>query len=251
MKPLILLLAGLLLFPCAPAQEAPLQSSEKELTTLDMPQWLIEFSNLPGDQRENYLRNFAQAKLAFQEGRWTDCYSHLANCELIFNKNPNVWNLRASCLMEQKFFDEAAAELQKAQQAMPHDPVTVLNLASLHMATGQYEKSIEVIDELWLRLPEDSPSELTDVLTYRKLLAMIQLGRLDEAKKLIRHVNALSDTPLYYYSRAAISLAEGNKQEAARCLRIVKRIFTKGNTLVPYQRALELSRLGTTSETPH
>lgn len=244
LKRILLLLTGLLLLPCTTLAQQGQNAADEETTTHDMPAWLVEFSNLPREDREQYLRAFTNAKIAFQQGQWVACYGYLADCEMIFIGNPNVWNLRASCLMEQKFFDEAAAELEKVRKALPDDPVTVLNLANLHMATGRSEESIAVIDSLLPRLPEDAPAELVDVLTYRKLLSLVLLGRIDEAKKLVAHLNALSDTPLYYYSRAAFSLAEGNTMEASRNLRVARSIFAKGNSLVPYQRALELSRLG-------
>ena len=114
LKPALLLFLLLCLLPVPCAQGAAGRPADrKELTTLDMPEWLIEFSNLPGKQREQYLQNFSKAKLAYQKGEWVVCYSALADCEMIFKDNPNVWNLRACCLMEQKFLDEAAAELME------------------------------------------------------------------------------------------------------------------------------------------
>lgn len=253
LKPALLLFLLLCLLPVPCAQGAAGRPADrKELTTLDMPEWLIEFSNLPGKQREQYLQNFSKAKLAYQKGEWVVCYSALADCEMIFKGNPNVWNLRACCLMEQKFLDEAAAELEKARRALPHDPVTELNVANLHLASGRYKESLEIIDSLMPGLQDTSPAELIDVLIFRKVLALVLMNRIDEAEKLVRHLNALSDTPLYYYSRAAICMAEGRKPEALRSLRVVQSIFAKGNSLIPYQRAFELSRLAESAQqTPH
>ncbi len=246
LKRFYILLIALLLLPCAPAQEAPLQ---EEPTVHDMPQWLIDFSNLPREVRENYLETFNKAKLAYQRGEWVACYGYLADCEMIFNGNPNVWNLSASCLIEQKYFDEAAVQLEKVLKVMPDDSVAVMNQANLYLATGRYAESIAVIDRLLSELPPAAADELANVLTYRKLLAMLRQGKTAEAKKLVAHLNAFSDTPLYYYSQAAFYLAENKKVEAARSLRSASNIFFKSTTLTSYQRALELSQLAET-DTP-
>ena len=243
LKRAYILLLTLLLLPCAPAQEAPV---EDEPTIHDMPQWLIDFSNLTREEREAYLTTFNKAKQAYQRGEWVACYGYLADCEMIFNGNPNVWNLSASCLIEQKYFDEAAVQLEKVLKVMPNDSVAVMNQANLYLATERYAESIAVIDRLLLELPPDTPSELTDVLTYRKVLALVLLDKTPEAKKLVAHLNAFSDTPLYYYSQAAFYLAEDKKVEAARSLRSVGKIFAKSASLASYQRALELSRLAAT-----
>lgn len=246
-KASFLLIALLSTAAVTTAQESLSATHREELTTMDMPQWLVDFSNLPRDDREQYLRAFNNAKRAYQQGQWVACYGFLADCEMIFNQNPNVWNLRACCLMEQKYLDEAAAELEKVRKVLPNDPVTVLNLANLHLATGKHEESIEVIDNLLPRLPENAPAELRNVLIYRKVLSLVLLNRTEDAREVVKHLTALSDTPLYYYSQAAFALAEGNKMGASRYLRIAHNIYSKGNSTVPYQRALELSQLGSTA----
>ena len=110
-----ILLALALLMPPSPAQDKPLADS----TTENLPEWLVKFSNLPRKDREQYLQAFNNAKAAYQNGQWVICISYLADCEIIFRHNPNVWNLRACCLMEQKYFEEAERELLRLREAVP------------------------------------------------------------------------------------------------------------------------------------
>ena len=243
---LILMLALAALAPVATAQEAPLPQDNQ--STAQLPQWLIDFSNLPRNDREQYLRAFNNAKQSYQQGQWVACIGYLADCEMIFRGNPNVWNLRACCLMEQKFFDEAAAELERVRKALPNDPVTAMNLANMHMARGHYKESISTLNELRDMLPFETPKELLHVLDFRELLCHVMLGQEAEARKLVAGLSPISDTPLYYYSQAVFALAANNRIEASRNLRVANSIFSKGNITVPYQRALELS--GITNRQP-
>lgn len=243
---LTLMLALVSLVTVSSAQEAPLRQQED--TVEQLPQWLIDFSNLPRNDREQYLRAFNNAKQAYQQGQWVACIGYLADCEMIFRANPNVWNLRACCLMEQKFFDEAAAELERVRKALPSDPVTAMNLANMHMARGRYKESISTLNELRDMLPFETPKELLHVLDFRELLCHVMLGQEAEARKLVEGLSPISDTPLYYYSQAVFALAANNRIEASRNLRVANSIFSKGNITVPYQRALELS--GITNRQP-
>lgn len=236
---LSLILAFFALLPHAPAQQPP--QAQQTSTVAELPEWLVNFSNLSRNDREQYLRAFNNAKHAYQQGQWVACIGYLADCEMIFRGNPNVWNLRACCLMEQKYLDEAAEELEKVRKALPDDPVTAMNLANIRMARGQYEESITTLHELRRMLPYETPAELLNVLDFRELLCRIMLGQEEEARAIVKNLSPISDTPLYYYSQAAFALARGNRMEASRHLRTVSSIFSKGNLSVPYQRALELS----------
>ena len=235
---LLLLLA--LLQPASQAQSFPLPQTTKQAGP-QLPDWLLQFSNLPREDREQYLRAFNNAKLAYQQGEWVTCIGYLADCEIIFRHNPNVWNLRACCLMEQRFFEEAEEELQRVLKVQPDDPVTVMNLATLQLALRRFQDSINTLQNLRSMLPYDTQEELLQVLDFREFLCLIMLDRTAEARELVKGLTPISDTPLYYYSQAVFAMVAGNRQEAARMLRIASSIFAKGNILVPYQRALEHS----------
>lgn len=240
MKRLYIVLIGLLLLPFASAQEEPQQ---EEQTVNQMPQWVLDFSNLSRETREAYQISFNKAKIAYQRGEWIACFSHLADCEMIFNSNPNVWNLYVSCLIEQKHFADAEQQLRKVLIVIPNDPVAQMNLANLYLGTGRYTECIEAIDNMLLNLSIHKDIELINVLNYRKVLALIKQGKPQDAKKLVAHLNAFSDTPLYYYSQAAFYLAQNKKTEASRSLRSANNIFSKSAMLIPYQRALNVSGL--------
>lgn len=250
----ILLLAGLLMAaPLCQAQAAARQTSAEQGVE-EIPGWLIDFSNLEPEKRDTYVAHFNNAKQAYHQSQWIECIAQLAECEIIVRGNPNVWNLRASCLLEQKYFKEAEQELQRVLQVMPHDPVTIMNLANVHLACGRYEESLKLIiplrDTLYLQHSDD---ELLYVLDYRALLCYLKLGQLDKVKAIASSVSPMADTPLYYYAKASMDLASGNRSEAIHNLNVVERIFANNRACIPYQRALEISGLletAATTQTP-
>lgn len=229
--------------PLLHAQDAPAQDAGEE-QTVQLPQWLIEFSNMPAETRQVYIDKFNLAKRAYHQGQWIECITLLAECEMILRGNPNIWNLRACCLLEQQYFKEAEVELKRVLEAMPDDAVTIMNLAHVHMACGRYAESLAVVtrlrEDMYLMHEQD---ELLYALDFRALLCHLLLGQKDKAKTIAASVSPMTDTPLYHYAKAAIALVEGKPQEAAYNLNIVKAIFANNKAYVPYERALNVSGL--------
>lgn len=219
----------------------PLAAQQQQTTPV--AKWLADFSNLPKEARAEYIELFRQAKIAYATGDWVICYAHLEECELIYNKNPHVWNLRAVCLIAQKKLEEAEQELSKAQKELPHDETTVMNIANLHMARGEYRQCIEGLRSIIDSLPDPVSQPLVDILTFRIYLCHIMLGERKEAGKLVSHLTPLSDTPLYYYSQAALHISRGNRNQARQDIQAADTIYAKGNATLPYLRAIQASGL--------
>lgn len=236
----LLLIASLM--PC-PAQEegSIMQADNGEI--LQLPKWLVEFSNLPGEQRTLYINTFKQAKQAYHNGQWIDCITLLAKCEIIQRGNPSIRQLRASCLMEQKYFDEAMAELEILQKEQPDDALTHMNIAQIHLACGRYEESLKQMSQLREMLPYDTSQEVLDILTYRALLCYLMMGQPEKASSLVVDLSPMADTPLYYYSRVAFALVEKDFKEAEYYENVATRVFANNRAYEPYRRTLELSGL--------
>lgn len=205
-----------------------------------VPDWLARLSNLPRAQREEYISHFAQAKAALAQGNWVDCDAELTSCEFIFNENPNIHNLRVVCYIEQKRFEAAEEEMEKAVALLPDDPTTLVNLASLHMAKKDYRVCITKISDV-LEDPRHNTNisqEVRDILIFRIFLCHLMLGEIAQAEEWVRELSPISDTPLFYYSRAALCLYMRDAPGAQRDLKSAANIFASGGLLVPYQRAL-------------
>lgn len=205
-----------------------------------IPDWLARLSNFPREKREEYISHFARAKAALAQGNWVDCDAELTSCEFIFNENPNIHNLRVVCYIEQKRLEAATEEMEKARTLLPNDATTLVNLASLHMAKKDYRACIKEMTDV-LEDPhhtDDISQQVRDILIFRVFLCHLMLGEMTQAEEWVRDLSPISDTPLYYYSRAAICLYLRDTAGAQRDLQSAANIFGKNNLAVPYQRAL-------------
>lgn len=222
--------------------QQPLSQGEDKVNLTDLPAWLLEFSNISPQDKADYIEYFRQAKIAYMSGDWVNCESNLNSCELIFNNNPNVWNLRCSALIEQGKAEEAETELARARAALPNDAVTLMNTANLHLLKKEYQVCIDHISGILETIPY-AQEELRATLTYRVFLCYLLQGKLQEAEALIKDVSPMADTPLYYYCQASLSITRKDRTTAMRDIAAANRIFAKTAAAIPYQRALNISGL--------
>lgn len=204
----------------------------------EVPEWLAQLSNLPRAQRDEYIAHFAQAKAALAQGNWVDCDAELTSCEFIFNKNPNIHNLRVVCYIEQKRLDAATEEMEKARALMPDDATTLVNAASLHMAKKDYRACISEMTDVLETPSYNISQEVRDILIFRVFLCHLMLGQVSQAEEWVSELSPISDTPLFYYSRAAVCLYLRDAHGAQRDLQSAANIFSESGLLIPYQRAL-------------
>lgn len=220
----------------------PLCAQETDARLQELPDWLLEFSNVEPREKESYIEEFRAAKAAYVLSDWVGCELHLNNCEMIFKGNPSIWNLRCSALIEQGRLAEAEEELNRAQEALPNDDVTLMNIANLCLAKKDFGASIERISGILDKIPYVQES-LRDTLTFRLLLCHLMQGQEEEARELVRDKSPLSDTPLYYFSKASFSIFKGDRKAAMQSINSCNRIFAKTAAIIPYQRALNISGL--------
>lgn len=237
---------ALALVSCMPlAAQAPMQLDATELgTSIDqLPQWLIDLSNMPKAQQEEYKGMFAAAKLAYAEGKWILCETYLTSCDFILPNNPNSWNMRAACAIELKKIAEAKEYLDKVLEHEPNDGAALMNLASWHAAKEDYEAAIHVLFDILDRLPYNVSVSLIETLEYRIFLYYLMQGNEAAAKEMVEDLNPLSDTPLYYYSQAALHIYHGRRVEASQDLQSADTIYAKDMQYLPFARSLKTSGL--------
>lgn len=244
MKPHCILLAAVLTtLPLAAQAPIQLDNNDYGMRIDQMPAWLVALSNMPKAQQEEYKGFFAAAKQAYAEGNWIVCQSYLTSCDFILPNNPHSWNMSAACSIGLKKFAEAKEMLDKVLEQAPNDAAAIMNLATWHAAQENYDAAINIFFDLLDRLPYNTSASLIETLEYRILLCYLMQGNEAAAKEMVEDLDALSDTPMYYYSQAAFHIYHGRRAEAAQDLRAADEIFAKDMQYLPFARSLKTSGL--------
>lgn len=217
-------------------------SSEDAPDGFDAPHWVQDLAELSDTQQHIYTNKFAAAKRSYSSGSHELCLQFLKECEDIYAKNPNVWNLRASVYIAQKKFDDALPWLEKVRDVAPDDLVANLNFSLLHLGAGRYEAAIEEVDVLIDELKYKSGmDDLVHSLRFRKFICLLKLGKVEEAKAVVADVNAMTFTPLYYYSLAMLNYVAGDKKAAAKDMAAADRIYRNNAYLQAYKQNIIFS----------
>lgn len=228
-------------FDDEPKKPAPKVDTEDEDY---IPDWVSELSNLPPEARQRYINHFAAAKWAYSKGSFAMCENSLAVCESIYDKNPNVWNLRASALLSQQCFEAAEPWLKKVRALYPDDSVCNLNYSLYYLGTAQFEKCLEEAEILLSEIEYKQDMEpLRHSLTFRKVLCLVMLDRVEEARALVKDISALTFTPLYYYSQTVFALTEKDNTRAIQEMKAADKIYSTDPYLATYKQALIFSKI--------
>lgn len=225
-------------------KKATLSDFESEDFTLeDVPDWVSDLSNLPEADRRKYMNNFSAAKWAFSKGALDMCEQCLDECDSVYAKNPNVWNLRASVQISRKQFDAAEIWLKKVRAVAPDDLVANLNYSLMFLGQGKYERCVEECDVLLNDLEyKDNMEGLRHTLTFRKLVCFVLMNRVDDARDLVKDITPMTFTPLYYYSQSVFALVENDRKRALKEMTSANSIYRTDAYLPTYKQALEYSK---------
>lgn len=231
--------------------EQPTPNVTEEEAVDDIPNWVNELSNLPAAQRQQYMNQFAAAKWAYSKGSLDMCQRCLDICEGIYAKNPNVWNLRAAAHLAQQNFDAAEAWLKKVHTVVPDDAVASLNYSLLHLGRGEFDKCISMCDALLYEIEyKENMEGLSHALMFRKLVCLVMLERVDEARAVVKDITPLTFTPLYYYSQSIFAVVEKDRAKALKEISTADKIYSKDPYLQTYKQAIQFSNiLKTAAET--
>ncbi len=209
-----------------------------------IPDWVSELSNLSPEDRQRYVNHFSAAKWAYSKGSFDMCERCLDICESIYDKNPNVWNLRASALLSQQCFEAAEVWLKKVRAVYPDDAVSNLNYSLYYLGTAQFEQCLDEVNILLDEIEYKQEMEaLSHALIFRKLLCLVMLNRVDEARELVKDVSALTFTPLYYYSQTVFALIEQDNAKAIQEMKAADKIYSSDAYLPTYKQALIFSKV--------
>lgn len=204
--------------------------------------WVADLAALPEDKQVIYTNNFAAAKRAYSRSSFSKCERYLDVCESLYDKNPNVWNLRASVRIAQQQYEEAVPFLEKVRDISPDDLVVCLNYSLLHLGAGRYQDAIDEVDVLLDELKyKEQMQGLYHSLLFRKFLCLLMLDKEDEARALVRDISPMVPAPLYYYCQSVFAVVDGNRTLALREMSTADKIYSQDAYLNTYKQNIKFS----------
>jgi tetratricopeptide (TPR) repeat protein len=221
----------------AAAAAAELAAKAEQAPVQDMLPNQKAFLNLAEERRKDFIKHLNEANRLFQQKRIFETLEQLQKAEIIFNKSPEIFNLRGSCYVEMRAFDRALEDFNKALALSEVNPSIRFNIAEVYFVTSEWQKALEVFEKVLKDLPSQSVA-LGRLIEFKILLCKNKLGKKDEVLILSEKYDFLDDSPYYYYAKAALEYEANNLVKAEEWIATANRIFQDPNILAPWQDTL-------------
>jgi tetratricopeptide (TPR) repeat protein len=161
-----------------------------------------------------------RAASAFNQGRLEEAEKQVEAAARAGPKKPEIPNLLGAIFTQQKRYDEAAEQFNRALALDPNFYPAKLNLADVKLLEGDYSEAAreyQALKEL------DPASELVD---FKLVLCALLDGGESKASGIADLMKFPGKTPAYYYARAAIALKRGEKAVAQTYLENAKKYYS-------------------------
>lgn len=213
------------------------QDAEEPAEQNDLAPWHQEFSNLPQEQRAQFMAHLNKSRELFQQKRVFETIEELHKAREIFPDSPDVENMLGACQVEFRAFDRAMEHFRKADELSPDNANVLFNIGELYFVTKQWERAEETFTTVLDKLDKDDRGQLqmSRLVEFKIMLSKLKQEKFEEAKALAEKYDHLDDSPYHYYAEAATAFDAGDEIKAEAALARARRIFRNPATLAPWQ----------------
>jgi len=200
-------------------------------------EWSSRMRDLSRKNRLEFSEHLKSAEGFFVKRDIPAALAELDRASRIVDMHPEILNLRGSCHVETRDFEQALKDFTDAAKREPHNRSIQFNIGEVRFVTKQWPEALEVFKSLREQLPPDA-SALGALIDFKILLCHTALGNSDEVERLAEGNQAAIDSPLSYFSKAALDYSRNDPQGAAELLAEAARKFPDPNTLAPWHDTL-------------
>jgi tetratricopeptide (TPR) repeat protein len=193
--------------------------------------------DLSKKDRFDFSNHLKSAGEFFEKRDIPAALAELDRASQIVDMHPEVLNLRGSCHVETRSFEQALRDFTDAAKREPHNPSIQFNIGEVRFVTKQWSEALEAFKSLREQLPPDV-SDLRALIDFKIMLCHAALGNSDEFERLAEKDQAAIDSPISYFSNAALDYSRNNHQGAEDLLAKAALKFPDPNRLAPWRDTL-------------
>ncbi|MCW1885985.1 hypothetical protein OKA04_14695 [Luteolibacter flavescens] len=226
-------------FLCCLVPLAAVNGQEAQAPTKkEVPAFMVEFSNLPKEDREKFEIALAEAQKLFNQKRVFEAIVKAEEASKIFKDRPEIHNILGACQVEFRNFDKAMEHFKEADRLAPNESSIVFNIAELDFVTKNWEsaeKNLEKVLTLVSKASGQEDLQVARLVEFKLLLCKLKLDKKAEAVSMSKKYDYLDDSPYPYFADAAIAFSEGREVDAEGEMARAVRIFQNPALLAAWQ----------------
>lgn len=193
-----------------------------------LPQYRIDFENLPRVQRQEFITHINEAKRLLGQQRIFETLDTLHEAARILPDHPMVLNYMGACYIEFRDFKAAEAVFLRAEQIMPNEYSILFNIGEINFVTKKWKQALKYFKRT-LQIKESEPEAATYLLAeFKAYICDKKLG--NPVEKIENKYNFSSDNPAYYYINAVKAWEAGHGPEASIFIASAAKVY-KPDTL--------------------
>lgn len=194
--------------------------------------------DLSRKSRLEFSKHLESAGELFAKREIPAALAELDSASQIIDRHPEVLNLRGSCHVEMRDFEQALRDFTDAAKREPHNPSIQFNIGEVRFVTKQWPEALEAFKSLREQLPPDA-GDLAALIDFKIMLCHAALGHSDEFERLAEGHQAAVDSPISYFAMAALDYSRSDQQGAAKLLTEAASRFPAPTTLAPWTDTLD------------
>src|SRR5947199_296989 len=173
-----------------------------------------------------------QARQAYQQRDFVAARKFIDDADAADPNQAATLNLRGEILLEQKQFDQAEAEFQKALKADSKFRQAQFNLALVPLKQKDYATARDRFEALLGKTAGGEKSEAAQLIKFNVYITWLLEGNDSRAQKLMEQFQFTGDTPALYYAQAAWEFRHNNPTKATDWITSAKKIYSPALNLV-------------------
>ena len=205
----------------------------------ETPQWILDINALSEDDQKEYGEKAGRCKHLFDQKRIFECLAEIRKTEAIYDGNPGIMNLQGACYVEFRNFEKALASFNKALEIQKGDFNVRFNIAEIKFVSQDYKAALTDLETLFAEAENEPKYEsMIPLIDFKIILCKLKLKDVEGATAIVDKFDFLSDSPIFYYGKAALEYNADNAVEAERWLARARKIFRNPKILAPWQDTL-------------
>ncbi len=173
-----------------------------------------------------------QARQAYQQRDFVAARKFIDDADAAGPNQAATLNLRGEILLEQKQFDQAEAEFQKALKADSKFRQAQFNLALVPLKQKDYPTARDRFEALLNKTAAGDKSEAAQLIKFNIYMTWLLEGKDSRALKLMEQFQFTGDTPALYYAQAGWEFKHNNPTKATDWITSAKKIYSPALNVV-------------------
>ena len=209
-------------------KETALLEAGVGFTTADAIKAKEQFLKLPEEKRNEFYSHLKKATDFLTSNRLQEAAEAMTNAERFWPEHPEVLTAKGSILSRLHDYDRATQYFSHGVALYPDCWQMLCNLAEMEYVRKDFKKAEAHFSSVLEKFPK-LDLQTARLVEYSIILCLVRQGKLDQAKKRTDKYDAFDETPIFYYSMAALHFQKGETKDGVKWLTDARKVFDAGS----------------------